>query len=420
VFQHAYNSSENMLVCAPTGAGKTNIATLTILNVIKRYKDNFKVIYISPMKALAGELVQKFTTKFTELKTREMTGDIQLSQKELATTHIIVTTPEKLDVVTRKNTGLMEEVKLVIFDEVHLLNDERGWVLESLVARLFRSVYRTQKTIRIVGLSATLPNYGDVAMFLKVKESGLFHFDSTFRPVPLVIHFYGIKSAADQTGLNGKRRRALDVLNEKCYEFCMKHIKNRKQVLVFTHSRKETSVYCKFIMNRALEIGDDVYLGQADKILIKYKIEDRELVKVAPHGLAFHHAGMKRADRNQVERMFMNGDAKILVATATLAWGVNLPAYAVVIKGTDVYDVNLTESKDLSILDVQQMFGRAGRPQFDTNGEAALMTDFKKVNKYMGALTSTVPIESKFLDFLKEAMNAEICSGTVTNVMEAF
>lgn len=66
--------------------------------------------------------------------------------------------------------------------------------------------------------------------------------------------------------------------------------------------------------------------------------------------------------------MFNNGDAKILVATATLAWGVNLPAYAVVIKGTDIYDVNLSESRDLSILDVQQMFGRAGRPQFDTNG----------------------------------------------------
>ena len=62
-----------------------------------------------------------------------------------------------------------------------------------MVARLFRSVYRTQKTIRIVGLSATLPNYGDVAMFLKVNEGGLFHFDSTYRPVPLVIHFYGIK-----------------------------------------------------------------------------------------------------------------------------------------------------------------------------------------------------------------------------------
>jgi len=66
--------------------------------------------------------------------------------------------------------------------------------------------------------------------------------------------------------------------------------------------------------------------------------------------------------------MFQNGDIKILLATATLAWGVNLPAYAVIIKGTDIYDPTLSQSKDLSILDVQQMFGRAGRPQYDTKG----------------------------------------------------
>ena len=82
-------------------------------------------------------------------------------------------------------------------------------------------------------------------------------------------------------------------------------------------------------------------------------------------GLGFHHAGMIRADRNQVENMFNAGEIKILLATATLAWGVNLPAYAVIIKGTDIYDPNLSQSRDLSILDVQQMFGRAGRPQFD-------------------------------------------------------
>jgi replicative superfamily II helicase len=66
--------------------------------------------------------------------------------------------------------------------------------------------------------------------------------------------------------------------------------------------------------------------------------------------------------------MFEKGDIKILLATATLAWGVNLPAYAVIIKGTDIYDPNQNGSRDLSILDVQQMFGRAGRPQYDVTG----------------------------------------------------
>jgi replicative superfamily II helicase len=98
-----------MLVCAPTGAGKTNVATLAILQAIKQAgsHEDVKIVYISPMKALANELVQKFTTKLPHMKTRESTGDIQLSQRELATTNILVTTPEKWDVTTRKGTGVL-------------------------------------------------------------------------------------------------------------------------------------------------------------------------------------------------------------------------------------------------------------------------------------------------------------------------
>jgi activating signal cointegrator complex subunit 3 len=129
---------------------------------------------------------------------------------------------------------------------------------------------------------------------------------------------------------------------------------------------------------------------------------------------------MARPDRNAVEKMFQCGEIKMLMATATLAWGVNLPAYAVIIKGTDIYDPNLTESRDLSILDVQQMFGRAGRPQYDTSGEATLITDHAKVNSYIGALTNSSPIDSRFLKFIKEALNAEVVSGTVTSEDEAF
>lgn len=149
-------------------------------------------------------------------------------------------------------------------------------------------------------------------------------------------------------------------------------------------------------------------------------MRDNNLKKVSSYCVAFHHAGMVRSDRDIVEKMFRNGDVKVLVATATLAWGVNLPAYAVIIKGTDIYDPNQTDSRDVSILDVQQMFGRAGRPQYDSSGEATLMTDHSKVNYYIGALTNSSPIDSRFLKFIKESLNAEIVSGTVTSEDEAF
>ena len=108
--------------------------------------------------------------------------------------HIIVSTPEKWDVVTRKNDQYNTMLDLLIIDEIHLLNEERGRVLECLVARTNRLIEQKQFRIRLLGLSATLPNYKDVAQFLRVPKEGLFFFDESFRPVPLRKIFVGTKS----------------------------------------------------------------------------------------------------------------------------------------------------------------------------------------------------------------------------------
>lgn len=151
VYPVAFKSPKNLLICAPTGAGKTNIALLTILNMVSQKLSEadaqqkapnlkemeFKVVYIAPLKALASEIVDKFQAAlgYLGLKVREMTGDMSLTKQELSETHIIVATPEKWDVVTRKTDGMMQQVNVLIIDEIHLLNDERGLVLECLVAR---------------------------------------------------------------------------------------------------------------------------------------------------------------------------------------------------------------------------------------------------------------------------------------------
>jgi len=139
-------------------------------------KSNFKIVYVAPMKALAAEVVQKMGRRLQWLgiSVRELTGDMQLTREEIQRTQIIVTTPEKWDVVTRKSTGdteLAQKVRLLIVDEVHILHEERGAVIESIIARTLRQVETTQSLIRIVGLSATLPNYLDVADFLRFPTS---------------------------------------------------------------------------------------------------------------------------------------------------------------------------------------------------------------------------------------------------------
>ncbi|CAL1546559.1 unnamed protein product, partial [Lymnaea stagnalis] len=102
------------------------------------------------------------------------------------------------------------------------------------------------------------------------------------------------------------------------------------------------------------------------------KSRNKQLREMFAEGFGIHHAGMLRQDRNLVERYFSEGHIKVLVCTATLAWGVNLPAHAVIIKGTQIYDAKRGSFVDLGILDVMQIFGRAGRPQFDTFGHGTI------------------------------------------------
>ena len=110
------------------------------------------------------------------------------------------------------------------------------------MARLFRTIERNQREISLVGLSDILPNYHDVAEFLKVdREKGLFHFGNAYRPIPLTINFYGVKDP-DISNTMGKKR-TIDIYNEKCYEKCLKQLRDNKQALVVVNSRKETTKF---------------------------------------------------------------------------------------------------------------------------------------------------------------------------------
>ncbi|CAG0888066.1 unnamed protein product [Darwinula stevensoni] len=420
VYPTAYYTNENLLVCAPTGAGKTNVAMLAVVHQIRQHldpdgtikKDSFKIIYVAPMKALAAEVVEKFSQRLAPLglQVKELTGDMQMSKAEILSTQMIVTTPEKWDVVTRKpgDASLSQLVKLLIFDEVHLLHGDRGPVVES-----------SQRMIRIVGLSATLPNYVDVAMFLGVNPRvGLFVFDSRFRPVPLNQTFIGVRG-------RGNSLQQVEDMDHACYEKVVSFLEKGKQVMVFVHARNATTRTALVIKELALKRGqahlfappDNSALGLAQKNIARSK--NKLLNDLFPHGLATHHAGMLRSDRNLVEKYFREGYIQVLVCTATLAWGVNLPAHAVIIKGTELYDSKYGTFVDLGMLDVMQIFGRAGRPQYDKLGHGVIITSHEKLSHYLSLLTCQCPIESSFLQGLVDNLNAEVSLGTVSNIDEA-
>lgn len=429
-FPIAFESDEPMLLCAPTGAGKTNVALLTILREVSKWRDEqtgainihgFKIVYIAPMKALVAEQASTFRRALSNfgMTVNELTGDSQLTKAQIAETQVIVTTPEKWDVVSRKSTdsSYTNLVRLMIIDEIHLLHDERGPVLESIAARTIRRMEQLNDPVRLIGLSATLPNYKDVATFLRVNPSkGLFYFDSSWRPSPLKQEFVGITEK--------KAIKRFQAMNEVAYEKTLEHA-GKNQVLVFTHSRKETAKTAKYIRDQAME-NDTLskFLPQsgASQEILNMEVEhvkDADLRDLLRWGFGIHHAGMTRPDRQLVEDLFAGGHIQVLVSTATLAWGVNLPAHTVIIKGTQVYNPEKGRWTELSPQDMLQMLGRAGRPGFDLYGEGIVITNHSELQYYLSLLNQQLPIESQFVSKLADNLNAEIVLGTIRNRDEA-
>jgi pre-mRNA-splicing helicase BRR2 len=442
IYDSAMFSPGNMLVCAPTGAGKTNCAMLTIMREIGLRRvaeddpaatntaraegapaldlDSFKVVYIAPMKSLVQEMVLNFSNRLAPygITVRELSGDSQLTKAQLQATQVIVTTPEKWDIVTRKagDRSVTQNVRLVIIDEVHLLHDSRGPVLEAIVARTQRQVEATHSHVRLVGLSATLPNYEDVAMFLRVDtEKNLYFFDGSYRPCPLHQQFLGVNVK--------KALRRNEMMNQLAYEKVMEQA-GKNQSLVFVHSRKDTVATARFLRDLAVEqqeIGRFLQDGSGHSEVLKSVAETAThpgLKELLPYGFAFHHAGMTREDRTLVEDLFAGQHVQVLVSTATLAWGVNLPAHSVIIKGTQVYSPEKGRWVELSPQDVTQMVGRAGRPQYDSYGEGILITTQKELQFYLSLLNEQLPVESQLLTRLADFLNAEVAAATVETVRD--
>lgn len=302
---------------------------------------------------------------------------------------------------------------MVIIDEIHLLGGDRGPILEIIVSRMNYIAAQSKDSVRLMGMSTACANAMDLGNWLGVKE-GLFNFRHSVRPVPLEIFIDGFPEVRGFCPL-------MQSMNKPTFQAIKTHSPD-KPVIVFVASRRQTRLTSKDLINlcgmeenprRFLKMSED----ELQTNLLRVKSDD--LKESLNFGIGLHHAGLIESDRSIAEELFANNKIQILVATSTLAWGVNLPAHLVVVKGTQFFDAKIEGYKDMDLTDVLQMLGRAGRPQFDTSGIARIFTQDSKKPFYKHFLHTGFPVESSLHKVLDNHLGAEVSAETITTKQDA-
>jgi helicase len=364
---------KNLVLASPTASGKTLIAELCSLKHI--LENSGKVVYLSPLRALANEKFDEFK-KYTSIRKADgkrvsvgiSTGDFDSGDSWLGRNDIIVTTNEKADSLLRHRVKWMDDISLVVADEVHLLNDgDRGPTLEVVLARLMQ----VNPDLQVLALSATIHNVEEIAGWLKAG-----YVITEWRPVTLK---EGVLLHEEIQYRDGDARKIEKKTRDPTINLVLNTLKTGGQALVFASTRKNSVNAAKKIAAHTGEVLSKplkrTLANEAEKILSageRTHISD-SLAGLVECGTAFHHAGLAGAHRKLVEDLFRQGKIKVLTATPTLAFGVNLPARTVVIQDYRRWEAGYGYYP-IAVLEYKQMAGRAGRPKYDKVGESILIS----------------------------------------------
>jgi helicase len=373
---------KNFVLASPTASGKTLIAELcTLKHVVER---EGKVLYLTPLRALASEKYEEFK-KYRVIKKKNgrrirvgiSTGEYDSSDPWLEKYDIIIATNEKADSLLRHRARWMNQLSLLIADEVHLLNDaDRGPTLEVVLARLMQ----VNPEVQLLALSATIRNVEEVAEWLQARFTA-----TDWRPVRLK---EGVFLHNRVMFKDGSLERITEKFKNPAVNLALHTIKAGGQALLFCSTRKNAVSLAKKVAS-AVEASLAKSTKRSLKQLAiqissageKTRISEM-LARLVKCGVAFHHAGLGSSHRRVLEKEFKNRKIKILTATPTLAFGVNLPARTVVIHDYRRYEPELGYYP-IRVLEYKQMAGRAGRPKYDKIGEALLIARNEDEQDYL-------------------------------------
>ena len=378
----------NLMLAVPTASGKSLVAHITLANRLIGDLNGMRGIFIVPLKALASEKYEelKDVCSSVGLKVGLAIGDRSSETSLVENSDILVCTSEKLDSMLRSKPSLLDDIGIVVADEFHLLQDpSRGPTLEIILSRIRHRSSRVQ----ILALSATVGNAKELSNWL---EADLV--TSNWRPIALYsgtltgldMKYHSVESPGDDFILPEPKRLEGGV-QKNLHSVMDDTIAMDKQMLVFVSSRssaqKEARELSKHIKSKLendghgfektvveswMSMSQELARGESGSVTVK------ALSNAVRGGVGFHHAGLTSAQRKVIENGFRNGNLQCIVATPTLAQGVNLPASRVVVRDTRRWSTIAARSMPLPVMEVRQMMGRAGRPGFDEYGESFLVS----------------------------------------------
>ncbi len=403
---------KNLLISAPTASGKTLIATLAMINHL--INNNGKVVYLSPLRALAAEKFSEFKKiekipLGRKIKVQISTGDFESIDKTLEQSDVIILTNEKMDSLIRHGAEWVNDIRLVIADEIHLVGDQdRGPTLEMILTKLKLLESKPQ----IIALSATITNADELSEWLDCTLV-----ENDWRPVPLS---EGVYNEGGVIMDDGKYFEVEPSLRGPSVDLGAESVRDGGQSLLFAETRmRSASLATKAadVISKYLKKSEQDELEKISKKILE-KNEHTQLVKtlaeLVKKGVAFHHAGLNQNCRETIETEFRKGTIKLLSSTPTLASGVNLPARRVVITSIVRYNSRIGANRPISILEYKQLCGRAGRPQYDDYGEAIIVGNANSselIDHYING--EPEPIESKIAD--DKSLRIHVLSTIVIN-----
>ncbi|GII60003.1 hypothetical protein Skr01_00880 [Sphaerisporangium krabiense] len=382
------NSKRHLVITAPTGAGKTVIGMLAVLRAI--LGEGRKAAWLVPQRSLTDELDRELEGwRGKGLRVERLSGEYTTDIERIRAADLWVATTEKFEAICRTNSlqAALGEVGCLVVDEVHLLGSPgRGPLLEALLAR----VRGVNSPVRIVGLSATVSNAAEIAEWLNGRL-----ISTAWRPSRLTWQLPAIPVTPDQAADNSVRNRLAVVLARRVTD-------DGGSVLVFCGSKRNVRVTALAL---AAERGVDIR-GVDDEDIDRVN----ELCTAARIGLHYKDWEFK----HEAEARFRSRDFDVLVATTTVAAGVNLPARAVIVRDT------MVGRDPLDVATLLQMFGRAGRVGAgEHEGWAYLITSEVKRADWQGALVDGYHVHSQIHATLTDHVLAEVVQGRITSVEQA-